>query len=82
MSGFVEFVSKRKHRYLLVPLGLRVFADDVVDGLGDRSLKPDVAALGADQGRDVLDAIKLLAPRLRVGDDFSIKPPAALGTLI
>ena len=65
--SLVSFRSfgKGKDRYFLVSLGLALFLlDDVVDQLRGGSIKPDLAALGADLGRDFLKAVKLLTPWL------------------
>ena len=54
----------------LVLLGFGLLADNLINQLGNLSLKPNVAALRADEGRHVFNAVKLLTPGLGVGDSF------------
>src|ERR1700691_1114832 len=63
----------------MVPLWLRVLLDDLVNQLPNLGLQPDFAALAADQRRYVLKFIKLIAPRLLMGDGFALQGPSAMG---
>lgn len=75
--------GKGKDGYFLVPLRLALFLlDDLVDQLRGRGIKPNLAALGADLGRNVLKAVELLAPGLGVGDGLFLEGTAALGTFV
>src|SRR5438477_4793147 len=51
--------------------------DDSVHGLGHFGGKPDLGALSANERRDVLEFIKLIAPGLLVGNDFALQAAAA-----
>jgi hypothetical protein len=63
----------------LVPLGFGRLADNLINQLGNLSLKPKVAALRADKGRHVFNAVELLTPGLGVHDGFFLQCTAALG---
>jgi len=57
-----------------------MFLDDLVDLLRDGGIKPHVAALRTDQRRDVLKAVELRAPGLRVGNGLRFQTSVTFGT--
>jgi hypothetical protein len=63
----------------MVPLWLGVLLDYLVNQLPNFGLQPDFAALAADQGWHVLKFIKLVAPRLPMGDRFALQGTSAAG---
>jgi hypothetical protein len=66
----------------LVLLGFGRLADNLINQLGNLSLKPNVAALRADEGGHVFNAVELLTPGLGVGDGLFLQRTATLGAYV